>query len=130
MEEIQDITKRLKEEDLLDDKAFAVFWRDNRISFRPRSSSTIRMELKQKGVSREITEEVTANIDDLAMARRATRKKAQQLEGLEFNTFRRKITDFLIRRGFNYGVALETTKYLWNELGQDGLISLDQEQQK
>jgi regulatory protein len=128
MEEVQDITKRLKEEDLLDDKVFAIFWRDNRISFRPRSSSIIRMELKQKGISREIIEEVTANIDDHAMARRAACKKAYQLKGLEFNAFRRRITDFLIRRGFNYTVALETTKNLWSELGQDGAISLDQEQ--
>src|SRR5271157_481574 len=50
---IEIIINKLKEQKLLDDTAFAQFWKENRDTFRPRSQRLTRMELKKKGVADE-----------------------------------------------------------------------------
>ena len=55
---------KLREQSLADDLAFAQFWRDNRLSFRPKSRRLIQKELRDKRVSPEIIEQVTNDIDD------------------------------------------------------------------
>src|SRR5208283_492666 len=57
--EIEIIINKLKEQNLLDDTAFARFWKENRDTFRPRSQRLTRLELKKKGVADEIIKEVT-----------------------------------------------------------------------
>jgi regulatory protein len=48
---------KLKEQGLVDDAAFAQFWRQNRDDFRPMSRRMIGLELKQKGVDAETSAE-------------------------------------------------------------------------
>ena len=59
------VLTKLKEQGLIDDMAFAQFWRDNRQSFSPRSQWLTKLELKQKGVATDIIDQVVDTIDNL-----------------------------------------------------------------
>ncbi len=55
---------RLREQNLSNDLAFAQFWKDNRLSFRPKSRRLIERELRDRKVAADIVEQVTTDIDD------------------------------------------------------------------
>lgn len=112
---IGEVLARLKEKGLLDDGNFATFWRDNRQSFSPRSQWMIRMELRQKGISKDIINRVVNSIDETDNAYRAARKKADSLKTNDYQDFRRRLGEYLKRRGFNYSVIIKTIEHLWQE---------------
>lgn len=111
------VLKRLREQGLVDDIAFAEFWRDNRQSFSPRSQWLIRLELRQKEVPSDIIERVVSTISDGDNAYRAALSKAHRLPLSDYESFRRRLGTYLKRRGFGYGVIKETTERLWQEKG-------------
>ena len=113
--QIEIVINKLKEQKLLDDTAFAQFWKENRDAFRPRSQRLTRMELKKKGVADEIIKAVTDDSNDMDSAYQAALKKAQHLSGADYEVFRRRLGDFLQRRGFGYAVINQTVKRLWLE---------------
>lgn len=112
---IQAALSRLREQGLLDDGDFARFWKDNRQSFSPRGRWLIGLELKQKGVSRDVIEQVVSTIDDSESAYRVAVGKASRLAGCDYREFRRRLGDHLKRRGFSYGVIIKTIERLWQE---------------
>jgi regulatory protein len=107
---------KLKEQGLVDDAAFARFWKDNRETFSPRSRRLTKMELKQKGLDGDIIEQVIGEIDDGESAYRAAVKRAPRLAGIDYQDFRRRLGAYLGRRGFSYGVIETTTERVWREL--------------
>ena len=107
---------QLKAKGLLDDAAFARFWRDNRERHRPRSKAIIRQELFQKGINRNVADEALEGLDEEASAIRAGRKLLRRLRGVDSESFRSKMGSHLGRRGFSYGVAGRATEALWQEL--------------
>ncbi len=106
---------RLKEQGLVDDVAFARFWKDNRESFSPRSRRMTRLELQRKGLKNDIIEQVISEVDDSDSAHRAAVKKAQRLSPTDFQDFRRRLGEHLSRRGFGYDVIKETVEKVWKE---------------
>jgi len=114
---VEAVLKRLKEQGLLDDMAFARFWRDNRQSFSPRSQRLVRLELKQKGVAGDIIDRTVSTISDGDNAHRVATNKARHLSLSDYETFRRRLGEYLKRRGFDYGVIKETMERLWQEIG-------------
>ncbi len=58
---VDDVVERLLSVGYLDDRAFARAWVESRDRSRPRGSLALRRELHQKGVSRDIVDEVLAN---------------------------------------------------------------------
>ena len=121
--QIEIVINKLKEQKLLDDTAFAQFWKENREMFRPRSQRMTRMELKKKGVADEIIKEVTDDSNDMDSAYQAALKKAQRLSGEDYEVFRRRLGDYLKRRGFGYTVINQTVKRLWQEMKEPGSIN-------
>jgi regulatory protein len=111
------VLARLKEQGLVDDLAFAQFWKDNRDSFRPRSQWLTRLELRQKGVPEEIIDRVAAQVDDEDCAYRAAVAKAHRLSTADYDGFRRRLGQFLKRRGFGYGLIKPTVERVWQECG-------------
>jgi len=105
---------QLKARRMVDDAAFAQFWRENRESFSPRSKRLLKLELKQKGIDHEVVDEVLEGIDDEENAYRAAKRRGRTLER-DYETFRRKLGAFLGRRGFSYGVINRTIERLWQE---------------
>ena len=55
---VDEVIARLSRVDLLDDKVFAQFWLENRDTFKPRSVRALRYELRQKGISDSIIDEL------------------------------------------------------------------------
>jgi regulatory protein len=130
-EQIATILERLRQRGYLDDLEFARFWVGNRQSFSPRGPRLLRSELRQKGVSQEVVDAVlqeqsdaqaeaeqeaeevaaawgTSASDeptagsDLANALALARKKWRAYGSLDPQTARRRLTGFLMRRGYNY----------------------------
>jgi len=108
---------RLREQGLLDDEAFAQFWKENRESFRPRSQWLTRLELKRMGVRNDVIEQVVAGMDDEGNAYRAARQKMRHGTPADYQDFRRRLGDYLRRRGFSYEVIGHTVGKIWQELG-------------
>ena len=106
---------RLKEQGLVDDTAFARFWKDNRESFSPRSRRLTRLELRKKGLDTDVIEQVVSEVDDSKSAYQAALSKARRLSSTDYQVFRRKLGDYLGRRGFNYGIIKETVDRVWKE---------------
>jgi regulatory protein len=112
---IEAVITRLKEQGLVDDTAFAQFWKDNREYFSPRSQWLTRLELKKKGVAEDIIDKVVSTIDDEDSAYRAATKKAHSLPRADYPSFRRRLGEYLRRRGFSYGVINHTVDRLWQD---------------
>ena len=104
----------LKEQGLIDDLAFAQFWKDSRDSFSPRSQWLIKSELKQKGVDGDIIDQLDV-ADDANNAYRAAINKARSLPLSDYQSFRRRLGEYLKRRGFGYGVINHTVERIWQE---------------
>lgn len=109
------VLANLKELGLVDDGSFARFWADNRQTFSPRSRRMTETELKQKGVPPEIIERELNAVDDGENAYRAAFKYVRNLTNADYPGFRRRLGEYLRRRGFGYDVINSTVARLWNE---------------
>jgi regulatory protein len=114
-EHVEKTLARLKEQGLVDDIAFARFWRENRETFSPRSRRLTKMELKRKGLSSDIIEQAISEIDEKDSAYRAALNRAHRLSITDYQAFRQRLGSYLGRRGFNYGVIKEITERVWKE---------------
>lgn len=114
-ETIQEVLARLKEQKLVDDAAFARFWRQSRENFRPRSRRLIEVELRRKGVDTETILEATEGLDDELGAYRVAQRKAISLAGLDYYNFRKRLGTFLKQRGFAYETINHTIDQIWQE---------------
>jgi regulatory protein len=112
---VDKVISGLKERGLIDDLAFAQYWRDNRLSFNQRSQRLIKLELRQKGVTAEIADEVVENSNDDIAAYEAGLKKIRVLANLDYSEFHRRLSGYLRRRGFDYGTIKSVVLRLWQE---------------
>ena len=112
---VEAVIVNLKERGLVDDRAFAQFWKDNRQSFSPRSQWLTKLELRQKGVADDLATEVVGAIDDDDSAYQAALSKARSLPLSDYQIFRHRLGEFLKRRGFGYGVANHVVERVWQE---------------
>jgi len=114
-ESIEKTIIKLKEQKLIDDYAFAQFWKDNRLSFKPKSKRLIEEELANKKVAREIVEQVTKDIDDMDNACKLGRRRMHILAKLDYPDFQRRLSNYLSYRGFSYEVIKRTIALLWQQ---------------
>lgn len=112
---IEETLERLRRDGLANDGQFARTWVENRSTFRPRSRRMMALELRQKGLDDEASRSALASVDDEALAYEAASKRAGRFKGLEWNEFRKKLSDFLARRGFPYPVIVSAVTRVWNE---------------
>jgi len=109
------VIAKLKEQGLIDDLAFARFWQENRDSFKPRSRWLTRLELRQKGVTDDIIDQVFTATDDSDNAYRAALSKARHLSRSDYQDFRYRLGQYLKRRGFGYEIINRTVERVWEE---------------
>ena len=105
------LIKRLEKLDLINDQAFAKWWIDQRIQFRKKGIRALKMELSQKGINREIIDQVLEdqNIDEAKMAKELLSKKAYKWERFDDQKKRQKQIEFLLRNGFDWEVVKKAT---------------------
>jgi len=91
----------------IDDRAFTAWWLEQRSTFRPRAKKALRMELRQKGVDKEIIDEALAEVNEAALAKKAIEKKMKSYQSLPARKLREKIYSFLYRQGFGWEAISE-----------------------
>ena len=116
-ESVEEVFIRLREQGLVDDAAFAQFWRANRQSFSPRSRWLTRLELRRKGVAEDTIDQAVGTIDDEDSAYRAALNKARSLPVSDYQGFRHRLAGYLKRRGFSYGVVNHAVERVWQKQG-------------
>ena len=119
-EAVEAVLGRLIEASLLDDQAFARYWVENREQFEPRSARALRFELRRKGVPDSDIRASLEEVDEEDTAFRAARAQARRLNGQDGQVFRKRLGDFLLRRGFGYEVIKHVVNRLWEERAADG----------
>jgi regulatory protein len=105
----------LKVAGLIDDVAFAKAWSENRSTASPRSAYVVKRELRTKGIDAETAEEATVELDDAEAAYRAALPRLKRLQSLPPEEARRKLSDFLRRRGFGWTIVERTLGRLREE---------------
>lgn len=104
------IEKKLKKLGYFNDRDFAQWWIEQRMTFRPFGKRRLALELRQKGISREIIDEELAGLKDeelSQLAEKVAKKKLKSLKNLPFFEARQKLTAFLARRGFGWEIIKE-----------------------
>jgi len=71
---IKKVIERMRELGYVDDRAFAVWWRDQRTDFKPKGKRFIALELTRKGISRDI-------IDEALRSQEGDKKGFSEVEG-------------------------------------------------
>ncbi len=124
--DIQDaVINKLRGQGLVNDAAFAQFWKDNRESFRPRSQQLTRLELRRKGIANEVIDRVVNAIDDEANAYRAALSKVRRLSGADYPSLSRRLGGYLQRRGFSSSVIKRTLERIWQDMEKPTEIMSD-----
>jgi len=114
---IHTVVDHLKTSNYLGDKDFAQEWVKNRSTFRPRGRRMLRYELQQKGVAEEHIQSALASIEDEPeLGYRAAIRYAARLADLDRETFRKRLSAYLARRGFSYGTVAPLVTRIWDEL--------------
>lgn len=106
---VNDVIIHLSSENLINDKGFCRWWIDQRKSFRPKGIRVIKIELLNKGVEKEVIDEVLSDSekpDEFEMALQVVNKKKYYYKNLSCLKLKSKISDLLYRRGFDW----DTTK--------------------
>ena len=112
---VEKVIASLRERGLINDRAFAAFWKENRETFSPRSKRVLRLELKSKGIAPDVIAEILDGFDDEQNAYQVALKKARLLKDEEYEAFHRKLTHLLARRGFNWEIINRVTIRVWQE---------------
>lgn len=106
---IEIIIEKLKRLNQINDEKFASWWVRQRITFRPRGKFGLSMELKQKGIGKEIIEKVVnEKVDELPLAMKLAQKKLKTYQNLPKREFYQKMFAFLARRGFSWETIKKT----------------------
>jgi regulatory protein len=125
---IEIVMERLEQAGLVDDETFARFWVENRDRFKPLSERALAYELKKKGVSDAAIEAALEVVDEHSAAYRAGLERAPRFRSLDKNTFRKRLGDYLARRGFSYDVVRDAVDRLWEAFGSEGDSSAHRDQ--
>ena len=104
---IEKAVEKLKEQKFLDDFEFTRQWINSRNKIKPKSIKFIFYELKQKGITREMAEEVLQDdsvelISDLEKAMALAEKKIVRYKNDDPEKIYIKLARFLAYKGFDY----------------------------
>lgn len=113
------VIQRLLAAGYLDDQAFAQFWVADRERFKPRAPVALRQELRLKGVPEDIIAQALGSLDSESSAYRAGAAYSRRLSNLDQRTFRQKLGNHLLRRGFQHDVVWPVVDRLWREQRDD-----------
>ncbi len=99
------IVHKLKQQKFLDDVEFARMWVRSRTEFKPKGKYLVKQELRQKGISQEIIDNVLGSDirtqSEAELAKDVLERKKKRYEGMEPQERFAKAGSFLARRGFS-----------------------------
>lgn len=119
---IEETLERLENVGLVDDEQFSKSWVNHRLAGKGMGKTRIRWELRQKGVSADVAEEALSAIDTetehqsaLSLARRRWEKDGDLDERMR----RRRLSSYLQRQGYDWGVITAILNELSTEVEAD-----------
>lgn len=99
---------------LLDDAEFARMWVRDRLALRPRSSAMLRRELRTKGVTDEVADQVLKEAfevtEDADVARALAETYCRKHPNIEGEVLKRRLASFLQRKGYTYSLVYDVVK--------------------
>ncbi len=101
---ITKVIERMRELDYVDDAKFTAWWVEQRQTFKPKGMRLITQELKAKGIDlRQFFRDrgQIDTLDEVEIAQRALKKKLALWMKLPSLERKKKLFDFLSRRGFS-----------------------------
>ena len=107
-EELMDsIIEKLKKQKFLDDREFAKWWIEQRSKVKPKALKFIIFELKQKGIEKDLIEEVLESkefeiVSDFDKAFKLAQKRINRYRGETPKKAYEKMARFLASKGFDY----------------------------
>lgn len=107
---VDELVKKLKKLKQIDDREFAQWWIEQRSTFRPRGRFGLMMELRQKGVDKEIIEKMIGQLNELPLATKIAQKKLRTYKNLPREEFYQKMSAYLARRGFSWETIKKVVK--------------------
>jgi regulatory protein len=108
--------ERLRKVGLIDDRAYAAAFVEDRSRRSPKGKRLVQMELTAQGVDRQVALEAARTVDDEALAVRLAAKRLASSRPGSFDDYVAKTGPFLVRRGFAYEVARNAMRQAWDEL--------------
>ena len=104
---LERVIERLAELGYVDDRKFVEWWARSRGSNKPKGKRMLILELSQKGVKKELAEEVFSSIEgpvdtEVELAKKALTHKLDRWRALPKFDQKKKLYDFLGRRGFAF----------------------------
>ncbi len=108
----RELFNRLKRLDLVDNEKFAQWWVEQRVQFK--SKRELKYELRSKGIDKNIIEDVLSEvkIDEEKIAKELLEKKKYRWEKLPRLEARKKMGEFLARKGFGWELVKKVVKNL------------------
>lgn len=104
-----EVISDLKRLDLVNDYQFALSWIKDRLDHKPRGEKLLRIELYRFGIKKELIEKALEEIypkkNEKEIAKRLIEKRKKRYENLEERLAKKRMTDYLLRRGFSYEVV-------------------------
>lgn len=129
--QVKAVIDKLKAARLIEDEEYAKMWVDNRNTYHPRSQRLMRMELLQKGISSTTIEKALAgSAEDAELATQAALQQVRKYESLSWEDFRKKLSAFLLRRGFNYGTVAPVVRSVWESVHERQIQTENEEFEK
>lgn len=113
---IADVIERLRNNHFLADAAYAQRWVENRVDLKPRSHRLMAMELRQKGIGDAEIEQALENApQDEELAYEALKRRIHRYSRMDFQTYKRKASGYLGRKGFPYSIISPLLQQMWDE---------------
>jgi regulatory protein len=106
---VKRIIDNLRQNKFINDLEFAKWWIEQRTKIKPRSNRVIKFELLQKGISKELVEELirASDLTEFDRALDLANKKIKKYEKLEKNKAYEIIVRFLSSKGFEWDIIKE-----------------------
>jgi len=97
----RELFRKLKRLDFLNDRKFSFWWVEQRMDFRPKSKRALCYELRNKGIEKDIIDEVISElkIDEVQVALALVKKKKSRWEKMGGFEARKRMSDFLAGEG-------------------------------
>lgn len=115
--DIDQVIKKLKQQELINDDKFIDLYVKNRLSLRPKAKKILIQELKNKGIKEELIYKYFEKnpINEEELAKKILKKRLNRFVALQPKKAREKAYRFLLSRGFSYEVAKKTIEELFKK---------------
>ena len=111
---ISKVVAEAEENELINDKKYAFAYASDRMNFYKSGKNLIRMKLMQKGVDKVLIDKALEHtfrgVDEYKQALDIAKRRARTYKKLDEKVIARRLTSYIVRRGFSFDVALRVTK--------------------